>query len=347
MLHRLRKLWESSPFPAFLSWWRDELIACLPGAVQHWLNGIEGEVFITWDEKSNTFFCKPQSGVSDQLPVALLLCPQQALLCPVRLPIAAAQDLSSVLTYEMDKYTPFAARDVYFEIQQTTPPADGFLTVEMAVILRDRLERFLSDANAQGYAISRVDIQDNAGQPRKFDLLPNDKRPKSSVGRKQLNRLLMATAVMLVGAAMLLWVHNREYALADMRSQVQALREKATQVQVLQQQLKDTREAGTKLSQRKSHTLTASALLNELTRCISAHTWLEQLEFTLDQQINLSGQSSQPSVLLAEMKNCSHVEQAEFQGAIQTDSSTGKDRFYMAARIHNKNFSDEPSATAP
>jgi general secretion pathway protein L len=136
------------------------------------------------------------------------------------------------------------------------------------------------------------------------------------------------------------WRHNREQALATMQAQVEAMRGEAQQVSTLRQQLQDNAGAAGFLVQRKERSVTMLSVLQELTERLPDSAWIERLSVDNTGQIGFQGQSKRAVQLVDALKDSKLIRDANFQGSIQPDPATGKDRFYMVAQLR------EPVATA-
>jgi general secretion pathway protein L len=74
-------------------------------------------------------------------------------------------------------------------------------------------------------------------------------------------------------------------------------------------------------------------LLRDATARLPQGTWLERFSVDNTGQIGMQGQSQQAAKLLDALKDSSVITDAGFQGSIQPDASTGKERFYLTARV--------------
>jgi general secretion pathway protein L len=118
-----------------------------------------------------------------------------------------------------------------------------------------------------------------------------------------------------------------------MQAQVESLHADAQQVLALRQQLQDNAGAAGFLVQRKQHATTMLALLADLTRRLPDSAWLERLSIDTDGQVGMQGQSRQAARLLDALKDSPLITDASFQGSIQPDALTGKERFYLVAQL--------------
>ena len=70
--------------------------------------------------------------------------------------------------------------------------------------------------------------------------------------------------------------------------------------------------------------------------------WLERFSVDNTGQVGFQGQSQQAAKLLDALKDSKLITDASFQGSIQPDPTTGKERFYLTARVNQP----KPPATA-
>ncbi|MCK3827232.1 PilN domain-containing protein [Pseudomonas sp. W2Aug9] len=269
----------------------------------------------------------------------LMLGPDVVLQQRLQLPLAAARNLTAVVGYELDRYTPFDAEQLYFVArqEQRTPT---HLEVTLVAILRERLDRILSDCAALGLHPHRVDV---AGLG--IDLLPAPLRSRQRRTGKDLQRSLPWLCGALLIAAMLLWLNDRQRVLDAMHATVQQQKDQVAQVHALRQQLLNTRGAAQYLTQRKLAQPPLAALLNDLTTCLPADTWLDQLDVK-DAEVTFSGQSAKASGLITRIKGCRRLDNAQFEGVIQPDARTGKDQFALRAHLRPE-AADAPTPHTP
>lgn len=271
-----------------------------------------------------------------QTPRILVLDAREVLTQRLNLPQAATRDLHGMLGYEIDRYTPFARNEVYFAARVEQVVA-GRAQVLLVSILRTRLDAILQTCADCGLRLAGVDALDHDGQSLGVDLLPETLRPAR--GRNsRLDRCLVWTCAALLLAAMLSFLHAREATVQAMRSEVAAQREQMQQLQALRHELTNTQGAAGYLTRLKAARPTISLLLAELSSCVGQDSWIEQLEVGSSQgsaggDVSFSGQSKQASALIGQMKSCTSLESLQFQGVIQPDAQTGKERFSLRARL--------------
>lgn len=357
-LERVRRAWRASPLPRFLAWWGGELGALLPaswralfGAGAQWylLQRVEErwelrragapEVRAQWPRGSEAAIEQAAlaAAISDvdrqDLRLALLLPAAAVLRRRLLLPRAAADNLVQVGAFEMDRQTPFRVEQVYYAVlERDTPAPAGRFFAELVAVPRDTLDPLLGELESAGIQVDAVDVAEGAGRLG-VNLLPPGRVPHRSHPRRRLNLALAGVALLLLVLALAQWLDNRRQALATMQAQVQAMQVEAQQVAALRQQLQDNAGAASFLVQRKQNRVTMLDLLRDLTVRLPPSAWLERLSIDPSGQVGFQGQAPQAAALIDALKDSKVVRDPNFQGSIQPDPATGKERFYMVAQL--------------
>lgn len=325
---RLTGHWRGSQAQRAWQWWLAELRDCLPHNLRRWLVRETAEQVYVWP------LSEPIVQPLADARKVLVLPHAQALVQTLRLPAAAARNLSTVIGYELDRFTPFEAGQLYFMARQESRSA-SFIEVTLVAVARERLDRMLAECAALGVRFDAVDVG-SVEQRMGIDLLPMPLRPRQTGSGTRLRRGLIGLCAALLLCSMWLWLDDRQRLLEEMQAEVQAQRAQAGEIQQLRQQLTNTRGAATYLLRRKAEQLPLSALLSELTACLPADTWIEHLEINDSAELAFSGQSAKASALIARAKDCRNLDNVQFQGVIQPDAKTGKDQYSLRAHLHQE-----------
>ncbi|MCQ3029814.1 type II secretion system protein GspL [Pseudomonas syringae] len=329
LAERIAQQWRGSLLQRGWQLWLAELRACMPEKLQRLLIHDTPEHLHAW----------PLVGSLPVLPAnvqqVLLLPPSMVLVQSLQLPLAAARDLNTVVGYELDRFTPYDASQLYFVARQDKR-SGAFIHVTLVAILRERLDAILNECATLGLQPHAVDVGSDHASRLGVDLLPAPLRPRQKSNGLGLQRKLLWLCGGLLIVAMFLWLNSRQQLLEEMQSTVQAQRAQVAQIQKIRQQLTNTRGAASYLIQRKAAQPTYASLLSELTACLPRDTWIDQLEITDSAEVSFSGQSAKASALIARVKDCHSLDNAQFQGVIQPDPQTGKDRFSLRAHLHQE-----------
>jgi len=368
-LERVRRAWRASPAPAFLAWWLGELRGLLParwqalvGSGECWclLRHADGEWILRrsgqsaplgrWSDAldaaaQQASLAAAVAGIDRQdLRLALCLPPAAVLRRPLSLPLAARDSLRQVGAYEMDRQTPFRVEQVYYAIRETAGAAPpGRFMAELVAVPRAALDAPWQRLRETGIAVDAVDLAEGDGRLG-VDLLPPERMPPRRDPRKRLNLALAGGLVLLALLCLGQWLHNREQALAAMQAEVDSLRGQARQVAELRRQLEDSAGAAGFLARRKADSATVLDVLEDLTERLPDDTWLERFTLDDDGRIGFQGQSAKAAHLVDVLQDSKRITGANFQGVIQRDPGTGKERFYMNAQVRPPAAAGKPAA---
>lgn len=357
-LERVRRAWRASPLPRFFAWWGSELAFLVPtrwhalfggGAAWHLLERAGDDWRLRRAGSHDTLAQWPDSfdaagqqaaladglrGVDrEDLRLALCLPASAVLRRPLMLPAAARDTLQQVGAFEMDRQTPFRAEQVRYDIRELDAPAPaGRLAAELVAVPRTTLDPLLARLGQLGIAVDAVDLGVDGGRLG-VNLLPAELAPRRAHPRQRLNLALAAACVLLLALVLGQWLHNRESALAQMQTQVETMRAEAQEVGGLRQQLQDNAGAAGFLAARKKNTVSALAVLQDITQRLPLTAWLERLSIDNAGQVGFQGQSPQAARLVDALKDSTVISNPNFQGTIQANPSTGKERFYMVAQM--------------
>ncbi|OPK06200.1 general secretion pathway protein GspL [Pseudomonas veronii] len=329
-LEPIARYWRGSLLQQGWRLWLTELRVCVPA----WLALREPP-----EQRWHWPLSEPVASAPGNARHVLVLAADAVLLQTIHLPVAAARNLSAVVGYELDRYTPFEADRLYFVARQErrTPTQ---LQVTLVRSCASALDQILSDCAALGLQPHRVDVGDLG-----IDLLPAPLRPRPRPPGKGLQRSLPWLCGALLIAAMLLWLNDRQSVLDTMYDSVQQQKAQVAEVHALRQQLLATRGAVQYLTRRKVAQPPLVALLDDLTRCLPADTWLDQLDIK-GSEIAFSGQSAKASALITRIKGCHRLDNAQFEGVIQPDARSGKDQFALRAHLRPE-AADAPTPHTP
>jgi general secretion pathway protein L len=369
-IDRARRAWRGSPLPGFLAWWSGELRALLPVRWQAFFSG--GNVWCLlrhndgqWDlRRSGQVSSSPPwsdaldasaqqamlsaavAGVDRQdLRLALCLPHDAVLRRRLLLPEAARDNLRQIGAFEMDRQTPFRTDQVYYDLRELPGPAPaGRIAAELVAAPRSAVDAKLEHLRNAGIAIDAVDLCDGNARLG-VNLLPPEMARVHRDPRRRLNLGLAAAAVCLLLLCLGQWLHNRQEALASMQAQVEDMRGDAQKIGALRKQLEDSSGAAGFLARRKTDSIAVVDVLQDLTARIPDDTWLERFTVDSSGRIGIQGQSAKAASLIDALQGSKLITDANFQGVIQRDPTTNKERFFMDAQLHNPT-SAKPAASS-
>lgn len=363
-----------TPLPRFFAWWGGQLLACLPPRLRAFLAdgpgalllGRDGNELVVWREQADgirehTRIDATQAAEALQaelqrlreqiadpgLRSVYMVAPGQVLVRTLGLPIAAEENLRQVLAFEMDRQTPFKADQVAYDARVLErDPARRQLQVELVLIRRGELDDQLKALPA-GVELDAVDswLTAAGGRRRGGNLLPPERRAKRRDLRLPLNLGLGAAVLVLVAINMSQFLANRAAAVESMRAEVELARAQARDVAELRKSLSDSVAGANFLTDRKRREPLAVALLDDLTRRLPLDTYLERLQIDRN-QVQIQGQAAEAARLISLLGESACLQNPGFQGQVQPDPRTGKERFQINAQLRECHPADTAAAPA-
>ncbi len=353
----------------FLRWWRDELIGGLPEKWRAQLRTEPSRVLIEVGDDETVlrrgngtelgrFATNEDPAVAGQAtqgvvarmeearPELVALLPADRLLHRyVTFPAATQDNLRQVLTFEMDRHTPFKADEVYFDHRVVETLAGGSkIRVMLHVARREDGQRLLEFCRERGLKLHGIDTEDERGEQLGLNLLPLALREQRD--RRQIRLNLALAAVFLVLLNVVLWqsVGSREAALDVYQQRLNTVRQEAAQVIELRDELEATARAAGFLSQKKGATPAVLELLREFTSRLPDDTWLQRMQINGD-TVQISGQTPAAAALVGLLEESPCLEAPNLRGAVTPDPQSGKERFTIEVSIKAGGCGDGAAAS--
>jgi general secretion pathway protein L len=350
----------------FFRWWTDELSFLVPTKLQKLLGGASEYLILARDEMGLSAvhlgpdgertlgrFTLDEDGARmrerllEENPelaearVVLRLTARQALRKTIKLPMAAEENLSQVLAFEMDRLTPFKSDQVYFGARVAArSPATRQVTVDLVLTPRGKLDALLDDLAAWGWRPDIVDMADHAA-PGAYNLLPEKYRPAKSPWPRIANIALAVIIVVLIGTLAMQPILSARSEAENLEEQVRKTGKTAKEVEDLRQQADNLLHQTRFLQNKKRTEPVLVDMLEELSRVIPDNTWLNGLQYK-DRRIVVQGQSPSASSLIELIEASAHFKNTSFVSPVTKDSGSGLERFQIASDVINGRFSEKP-----
>ena len=265
-----------------------------------------------------------------EVPRDLLLPEAQILRKEVMLPIAAEANLRQALAFEMDRQTPFRAKDVYFDYRVLNRDRDsGQLRIELLVTLKASLDRHLELLAPRGMAPSGVDVT-IGGMPAGLNLLPVAMRYGMVNRRARLNLALAGAGVVLLALVMAQSLWLRQHQGNEIQAAIDNVREEAMRVRQVRNQIQDASEAAGFMQARRSAALPTVKVFAEVTRVLPDDTYLDRLLIGQG-TVQMQGKSVNAQRLIEMVNQSEYFSDASFRGPTRLDSRTQKEIFDVTA----------------
>lgn len=354
----------TGPVGRFLHWWWGELAALFPGgrsgaseqAAEQLVFRVEGGMLVCRrqgvgeeEELGRVPLDEADAEQDDAFATALrtqralkreplLLLPQEwAATLPVTLPAAAKDNLRQVLSFEMDRQTPFAVADVYYDYRLTTPsPVPGSLQLELVTVPRRRLDPLLARLRSLGVTARQVDVvepgQAEDGGGLGYNLLPSELRPQRKPLMTPVNIFLLAAAAVLLVTVLLVPLVQLYRVKGELESQVAAARVEAEKVAGLRSSYEQQVASFQQLLEHKRKLATNVQVIGELAALLPDDTWLSSLEIKRG-KVSIQGESDAASTLIGLLEESPLFDQTSFTSPVTQNSRTNKERFAISSAI--------------
>ena len=266
--------------------------------------------------------------------VVVRLPQNQVLRRKVELPSATAENLREVLSFEMDRHTPFKAHEVYYDyrIEGANPQTDR-ISVDLAVVPMGVAQRFQDKVEAWGFEVDQVGVaQGTAYDAPFYRLVSSDHRHQGKGIARAVTAVLAVAILGLLLVAAYLPLERKKTELAAVEGQLQEVRKEAIQADTLRNEVDERLAQSEFLVGLKRGSPTVTLLLDEVTRLLPDNTWVIQFSRKGD-SLTLAGYSSKASALIGVLEESDLFDEVRFSSPVTLDSRLGLDRFNITASI--------------
>lgn len=332
----------------FWSWWWTELDASIPAHWRRQLEARERRLTYSGDGFEVDQGGRLQSIASDELatdPVIrtwqtrdkgrcrllVSLPPSQLLRQVVQLPAATEPRLGAVLGFELDRHTPFSTDTAGYGYRiLRRDRAARRIDVELFVLPNTHRDRILAALKTAGLTpewLLPEGCEQELHLRRTLNLLPASERPRQQ-GRYRWPLIILSLLVLLLAA--LFYLQDRH--LQALQSGLGPLQQQAEVARTVQTEADRLEQGWRFLYDRRLAQPSRLLLLDELTRQLPDHTWVNRLELD-DGELQLQGESTHASDLIALLEASPLLQSVSFTSPVTINPRSGKERFSVRARV--------------
>lgn len=322
----------------FADWWVGQMRSLIPGAAA--LAGRQPDALIiaidrlAGDDFTGAFWRRREGvetplgpldmtpGGADDLPVALRLPPGAVLQREVVLPLAAAHGLRTVLGFEMDRLTPFAADEVYWGVaNQRRDPARAKLSLRLFVVLRAQVDGLTQALARRQIVPSFIEVPGG-----RIELAGT--RP----GAKQYVQWGLPALCGLLAVACVAVPFVRQQMALDAAADVIAANQPAAAAALALREKLATAAQGQAAIAAARHEGDALQVLAALTAALPDNSWLSDL--TLKQgDVSFDGQSANAAQLIGLLSAVPGLRDPSFTAPVTRTADGKEDQFSLDAKV--------------
>lgn len=346
---RLPKL-SSARVDDLLARWRLQVLGCLPRRPRLWLASRHPDLVIAIQGDEVTLFrdvigerqligsisLQPVSALSAvlqsvnkaawrqrvlELPDGMVL--TRRLLLPARV----RDNLRQILTYELDRLTPFSPSEVFFDARVLAVMSQGSkIDVELALCPRDRIAAWIENLQIAGFPLSKLTW---SGAWSAANLLPPDARSSHWRLSSLVPWLQVLVILTLVGALLITPLWQGSVYQQRVTHALRTVSAEAQEVSSVREALETARRGSVAVLERKRGHPRMTDLLLELTQLLPDGTWVQTLNYR-DGEVDIRGESTQATALIGLLERGAGISNVTFRSPVMQVASSGSDRFHVA-----------------
>ncbi len=267
----------------------------------------------------------------------LRLTAQEAIQKELALPAAVRENLSQVVAYELDRYTPFKAEQVYFAVKPLEGEHEpGQIRVMLVLTPRETLDALYEDIKAMGMSPLFVDYEATPNDLEQrydgYNLLPEGLREKTANTPRLIYTALIAGVFLLLGAVLALPVWF-EYRTVDvLQEKIDEIEKDAKAVKAMQQEIDAMIDETRLLIAEKNAAPAVIDMLNTLSVLMKDDTWLGYAQYS-DGHLQIQGESPAASTLIGVLEDSEMFVNARFVSPVTQDKVSGQERFQITVDV--------------
>ncbi len=270
---------------------------------------------------------------TETMPVVLRLGDDEILTKSLKLPLAAAPRLRELLTFEIDRQTPFTPEQIYFDYRiDGRGDNNQRLEVTLVAVRRTLIDELQAKLQALDLRPNIIDAQRCTFAATGINLSPW--QTAAPERRNSTRQLLLLYVIMFGLLALVVYVpaNRTASALSAARAELKALASSTKQLEALRK-THDAKLAEINFfhTQREARTRSID-VLGALTTLLPDDTWLSRLDVR-PSQVELRGESAEASKLVSLLEQSSYFHGAEFSSPVTRNNATSKDRFFLSASV--------------
>ena len=274
--------------------------------------------------------------------VRLVLAESDALVRRTTMPAATEENLAQVLTFEMDRLTPFRADEVYFDYRVLArDAAAGTIAVLLAVARREIVDRHAGRLAALGLTVEGVTPRQELAQiAGALNLMPAERRGERETPRERAVKMGLALLVAVLLFAVLLYPpYIKREAIKALHPVEAKAQTEAQATGRLAQELERLVSDYNFLLTKKHANPPVLAYIEEITRLLPDNTWVQQLDLKVAgkaRELQIQGETASSSKLIEILEQSALLRNAAPRGTETRGSQPNTVRFAIAAEARSR-----------
>jgi len=234
-------------------------------------------------------------------PAVLHLSVADVLSKTITLPLAAERRLEKVLTFELDRETPFRPDEIFWNYSVVERDRSrGQLVVRLLLVPRSRLAPLLGVLSIAGILPKRAEIGTEPGPRSELILNTDGKRLRDATTARLLRWAAVSLSICLTIAAAAMPFARQSFAIAELDRKTTIDRAAATEAEKLRHEIELLSGTADLIESERDKAGQPLVAIAELTRMLPDDTYLTQLQL-LQRKVTISGRSASASRLIGSL----------------------------------------------
>ncbi len=358
----LNSTFDSRVIKKFFHWWKKELSFLIPNALSQLLN--DNVAFLIIQIKADKIYLNyldnkttklvtlelNDSGLADyqqlkrdnlileKAKIIVRLNNDEGIVKSLILPKAVEENLTQVINYELDRYTPFTQQQVYYAIKKISTDADK-INLKLILTPKNKLDNTYEILKEWGIIPWIVDyeglVNDLDNDYEYYNLLPKEKCYKQNKKALIFQSSLIAIILLLLSCSLILPVWFYYDSGRVLENEIKTLKIKASAVQELQNKMAILSEKTDWLIAQKKKYPPLIEILETVSKLLKDDTWLTILDYK-NEKLHLTGESPAASTLIKVLESSPLFSNADFESTVTKNKTTGLERFRITVNINSR-----------
>ena len=266
--------------------------------------------------------------------IRLCLEKKKYLIKKITLPIETEENLREVLSFEMDRQTPFTPDQVYYDFVINERDKEA-RTLEVWLILApiDKLNYALNLLRDHNVSISAISpCEEHNPVFNRINLLPLDQRRKPQKAYRLVNYFLMLAVLLLLLGNLALPIWQKASYAQSLETELQQAKRASAEAVEFRDKLQQAELENRFLENKKRTALQLTQIINELSLVIPDDTWISNLELR-DDTVHMHGQSVASAALIPLIDASPLFRNVSFRSPVTQNRSNNTERFHISAEL--------------
>ena len=255
----------------------------------------------------------------------------------ITFPLATEENIKEVVSYEIDRYTPFKKEDIYYDVSvKERDKKNNKLIVTVAVVKKHVIDEILNFCEAAELPLGKLFAYDSdVGISKELSSVGSPASVAKS-SSKSGTKLLLYSTIILLFAALCIPIGKNYWLASKYNHERQQMSAEVAEVKEIRGVFQDARKQAERVKNISAGAVKVTELLSELTDVIPDDTSLGR--FSLEENITrIQGTSSSASKLIALLDSSNKFSDVEFVAPVTKNSDTGKENFTIQFNLISNN----------